>query len=190
MLDREMILKSLNQENYYVDKYSLNLFLKDWKITPVYENEDGSEFYNDTCLEKIKRGISMKAQGYDNEQIVARLEKMEIKAGYEKPEVQSVCPVSDEEAPISQERNEKRFTLDVSSQTLQMLAETIAKKLCDDITNSDIASRLIEAGGYKKDNEILAKQVKELLEHNQELSARIEQLEYKASKGFWGRFRR
>ena len=39
-----------------------------------------------------------------------------------------------------------------------------------------------------KDNEILAKQVQELLEHNKELSARIEQLESHTSKRFWSRF--
>ena len=83
---------------------------------------------------------------------------------------------------------QKSFTLDVSSQTLQMLAEAVAKKISDDITNSDMATRLIEAGGYKRDNEILAKQVQELLEHNKELSARIEQLESHTSRNFWGRF--
>ena len=82
----------------------------------------------------------------------------------------------------------KSFTLDVSSQTLQMLAEAVAKKISDDITNSDMATRLIEAGGYKRDNEILAKQVQELLEHNKELSSRIEQLESQTTKKFWKRF--
>ena len=69
-----------------------------------------------------------------------------------------------------------------------MLAEAVAKKISDDITNSDMATRLIEAGGYKRDNEILAKQVQELLEHNKELSSRIEQLESQTSKKFWKRF--
>ena len=85
-------------------------------------------------------------------------------------------------------QKDKSFTLDVSSQTLQMLAEAVAKKISDDITNSDMATRLIEAGGYKRDNEILAKQVQELLEHNRELSSRIEQLESHTSRNFWNRF--
>ena len=51
-----------------------------------------------------------------------------------------------------------------------------------------MATRLIEAGGYKRDNEILAQQVKELLNHNKELTERIEQLESHSSKSFWGRF--
>ena len=82
----------------------------------------------------------------------------------------------------------KSFTLDVSSQTLQMLAEAVAKKISDDITNSNLTEKLIEAGGYKRDNEIMAKQIKELLEHNRELSKRIEQLESKESKSFWQDF--
>ena len=52
----------------------------------------------------------------------------------------------------------------------------------------DMATRLIEAGGYKRDNEILAKQIQELLEHNKELSSRIEQLESQTTKKFWKRF--
>ncbi len=51
-----------------------------------------------------------------------------------------------------------------------------------------MATRLIEAGGYKRDNEILAKQVQELLNHNKELTERIEQLESHSSKSFWGKF--
>ena len=50
-----------------------------------------------------------------------------------------------------------------------------------------MAIRLIEAGGYKRDNEIMAKQIKELLEHNRELSDRIEQLESHTSRNFWKR---
>jgi hypothetical protein len=53
-----------------------------------------------------------------------------------------------------------------------------------------MATKLIEAGGYKRDNEILAKQVKELIEHNNELSKRIEQLESQESKSFWARFKK
>jgi len=199
MFNRESILKSLNTENYYIDKHSLDLFLEDWKIESIYEDEDGLEFYDDLSLEKIKKGISLKAQGYSDEQIIAKLSRMEAKV--ENNEEEPAHPV--QPLMVSELLNEntevvtqevpsqgKSFTLDVSSQTLQMLAEAVAKKISDDITNSDMATRLIEAGGYKRDNEILAKQVRDLLEHNKELSQRIEQLESRASKSFWSRFRR
>lgn len=203
MFNRESILKSLNTENYYIDNHSLDLFLDDWKIESIYEDEDGLEFYDDLALEKIKKGISLKAQGYSDEQIIAKLSRMEAKVEKIEEPASPIQPVVlTEPAPQPQpeaaiepvQQSEiipqgKSFTLDVSSQTLQMLAEAVAKKISDDITNSDMATRLIEAGGYKKDNEILAKQVQELLEHNKELSRRIEQLESQPSKSFWARFR-
>ena len=207
MFNRESILKSLNTENYYIDKHSLDLFLEDWKIESIYEDEDGLEFYDDLALEKIKKGISLKAQGYSDEQIITKLSRMEAKVEKTSEPAQPVQPimVSDllnqqngtiEENPstevVVQEEKApevipqgKSFTLDVSSQTLQMLAEAVAKKISDDITNSDMVNKLVEAGGYKRDNEILAKQVKELLEHNKELSQRIEQLESQPSRNFW-----
>ena len=205
MFNRETILKNLNTENYYIDNHSLDLFLEDWKIESIYEDEDGLEFYDDLALEKIKKGISLKAQGYSDEQIIAKLSRMEAKIEENEEPAKPVQPliVSDlleentaastdvavkEETQTEIIPQGKSFTLDVSSQTLQMLAEAVAKKISDDITNSDMATRLIEAGGYKRDNEILAKQVHELLEHNKELSKRIEQLESHESKNFWSRF--
>ena len=211
MFNRESILKSLNAENYYVDKHSLDLFLEDWKIESIYEDENGLEFYDDLSLAKIKKGISLKAQGYSDEQIITKLSRIEAKIEKSEEDIKPVQPimVSDllnneqnsdikenssteiitkENSNIENIPQGKSFTLDVSSQTLQMLAEAVAKKISDDIKNSDFTSKLIEAGGYKKDNEILAKQVQELLEHNKELSQRIEQLESHESKSFWARF--
>ena len=206
MFNRESILKSLNTENYYIDKHSLDLFLEDWKIESIYEDEDGLEFYDDLALEKIKKGISLKAQGYSDEQIITKLGRMEAKVEKTPEPAQPVQPIMVSDLLNKQEENAegestdvvvqeekapevipqgKSFTLDVSSQTLQMLAEAVAKKISDDITNSDMVNRLVEAGGYKRDNEILAKQVKELLEHNKELSQRIEQLESQPSRNFW-----
>lgn len=206
MFNRESILKSLNTENYYIDKHSLDLFLEDWKIESIYEDEDGLEFYDDLALEKIKKGISLKAQGYSDEQIITKLGRMEAKVEKTPEPAKPVQPIMVSDLLNKQEENAegestdvvvqeekapevipqgKSFTLDVSSQTLQMLAEAVAKKISDDITNSDMVNKLVEAGGYKRDNEILAKQVKELLEHNKELSQRIEQLESQPSKSFW-----
>ena len=207
MFNRESILKSLNTENYYIDKHSLDLFLEDWKIESIYEDEDGLEFYDDLALEKIKKGISLKAQGYSDEQIITKLSRMEAKVEKTPESAQPVQPImvsdllnqqngtieenSSTEVVVQEEKapevipQGKSFTLDVSSQTLQMLAEAVAKKISDDITNSDMVNKLVEAGGYKRDNEILAKQVKELLEHNKELSQRIEQLESQPSRSFW-----
>lgn len=203
MYNRESILENLNAENYYIDKHSLDLFLNDWKIDSIYEDENGLEFYDDLSLDKIKRGISLKSQGYSDEQIISKLNRMEAKVDEHPEPVQPILvrdyledagiKIDEDEAEESKSADlisqpEKNFTLDVSSKTLQMLAEAVAKKISDDITNSDMASRLIEAGGYKRDNEIMAKQIQELLEHNKELSQRLEQVENQHFKSFWKRF--
>lgn len=199
MFNRDTILKNLNSENYYIDKHSLDLFLEDWKIDSIYEDEAGLEFYDDLALEKIKKGISLKAQGFSDDQIITKLQKIEPKVDNKETPIQPILVKDYLSAPEEESEEEhivtdltpqasKSFTLDVTSQTLQMLAEAVAKKISDDITNSDMATKLIEAGGFKRDNEILAKQVQELLEHNKELSQRIEQLESHPSKSFWGRF--
>ena len=193
------------------------MFLEDWRIEAIYEDEDGLEFYDELALEKIKRGISLKAQGFTDEQIIAKLAKIEARVEkYDEPPKPVQPVILDEngdeiEGGLEEAANNiavqeakqqleteavqqpaqtqgKSFTLDVSSQTLQMLAEAVAKKISDDITNSNLTEKLIEAGGYKRDNEILARQVKELIEHNKELSKRIEQLESHESKSFWARF--
>jgi len=144
MFNRETILKNLNNENYYIDKHSLDLFLNDWKIDSIYEDESGLEFYDDLSLDKIKRGISLKAQGYSDEQIVSKLQRMEARTEKreETPQpilVKDYVAVTDETTPEIVEdteeehivtdltpQKEKSFTLDVSSQTLQMLAEAVA----------------------------------------------------------------
>lgn len=206
MFNREMILQNLNIENYYIDRHSLDLFLNDWKIDSIYEDEEGLEFYDDLSLDKIKKGISLKSQGYNDEQIISKLQKMEAKVSNTPDSVEPIfvkdyLEITPKENDNVSEDNfsadcittdltptiDKKFTLDVSSQTLQMLAEAVAKKISDDITNSDLSKKLIEAGGYKRDNEIMAKQIQELLEHNKELSDRITQLESTPSKNLWKR---
>ena len=77
MYNRESILQNLNAENYYVDKHSLDLFLNDWKIDSIYEDENGLEFYDDLSLDRIKKGIALKSQGYSDEQIITKLGRME-----------------------------------------------------------------------------------------------------------------
>ena len=103
MFNRESILKNLNSENYYIDKHSLGLFLNDWKIDSIYEDEDGLEFYDDLALDKIKRGISLKAQGFSDEQIISKLNRMEAKVAKKEEPVQPIN-VSDYISPSSEEQ--------------------------------------------------------------------------------------
>ncbi len=184
MYNKNDILLKLNSENYYIDRKTLSTFINTWKIDAVYENEEKEEYYDDFAIERIKKGINLKAQGFSDEQIVRKLNKLanpnesnEIEE--EKTQLTPIQQTTEINSTAEYKPELRNLTLDVTTQTLQMLAESVAKKITDDIKNSDMAEKLIEAGGYKRDNEILAEQLKELIEHNKKLSERIEQLEKK-----------
>ena len=186
MLSKDDILKKLSAENYFIDLKSLEMFISDWKINAVYEDEHGVEFYDDISVKKVRKGITLKAQGYPDDVIASRLEVTEQPVQQNLPEVQNSSVVqldSSQVQSVVQSAKMNNLTLDISSQTLQMIAEAVAKKISDDIKNSDFASDLIEAGGYKRDNEILSKQIAELLEDNKKMAQRLEVLESK--KSFW-----
>lgn len=184
MYNKNDILLKLNSENYYIDRRTLSTFISSWNIEAVYENEQKEEYYDDYAIEKIKKGINLKAQGFSDQQIIRKLRNVE-NPNTETTVLENNNPM---DLPSNIESNEiinspqnkpelRNLTLDVTTQTLQMLAESVAKKITEDIKNSDMAEKLIEAGGYKKDNEILSQQVQELIDHNKKLSERIEQLE-------------
>lgn len=184
MYNKNDILLKLNSENYYIDRRTLSTFISSWNIEAVYENEQKEEYYDDYAIEKIKKGINLKAQGFSDQQIIRKLRNVENQNN-ETTVLENNNPI---DLPSNIESNEiinsqqnkpelRNLTLDVTTQTLQMLAESVAKKITEDIKNSDMAEKLIEAGGYKKDNEILSQQVQELIDHNKKLSERIEQLE-------------
>lgn len=185
MYNKNDILLKLNSENYYIDRRTLSTFISSWNIEAVYENEQKEEYYDDYAIEKIKKGINLKAQGFSDQQIIRKLRNVE-NPNNETTVLENNTPI---DLPSNMENNElastqtsnkpelRNLTLDVTTQTLQMLAESVAKKITEDIKNSDMAEKLIEAGGYKKDNEILSQQVQELIDHNKKLSERIEQLE-------------
>ena len=187
MYNKNDILLKLNSENYYIDRRTLSAFITSWNIEAVYENEQKEEYYDDYAIEKIKKGINLKAQGFSDQQIIRKLRNVE------NPNNETtVLEKNNMDLPSNIESNEiinspqnkpelRNLTLDVTTQTLQMLAESVAQKITEDIKNSDMAEKLIEAGGYKKDNEILSQQVQELIDHNKKLSERIEQLEKRES---------
>ena len=75
----------------------------------------------------------------------------------------------------------KNVTLDISNQTLTVLAESIARKITSDVSeflkNTDLIEDAIHLGEYKKDNELLLAKVEELIADNKVLIEKIRLLE-------------
>lgn len=165
MYNKNDILKNLVEYNYFIDETTLSNFIKNWKIDAIYEDEHGVEFFDNLSIIKLKKGISLKSQGYTNEQIVYHIGK-----------------IAEEKLPVKKEKKEveaadlqgelKNLTIDITGQTLQMLADAVASKI-----TSDIKTQLLQDGSMKKDNETLTKQVEELTVDNKKLAQRVEELE-------------
>lgn len=190
MYRKEDVLRKLNSDNYYIDIRALETFIQDWQLDPIYEAKDGTVFYDDIAVYKLKRGISLKSQGYNNEQICYRIHKNPIDMSEDESPSNIVKSTAIEEIK-TQTPEVRNVALNVTNQTLQMLAEAVAGKITDDIKNhidsSQFAEKLVEAGSYKKDNEILAKQIADLIADNKKLAKRIAELE-KKQKPFWKKF--
>lgn len=174
MYNKKDIVKNLNEFNYFIDEITLSNFIKNWKIDAIYEDEDGVEFFDNLAISKLKKGISLKSQGYSNDQIIYHIKKILE----EKPkEVKETKEVSAQKSS-SELQN---LTIDVTGQTLQMLADAVAEKITsgikEQIQNSEFVMQLLEDGSLKKDNENLTKKVEELTEDNKKLAKRVEELE-------------
>ena len=158
MYRKEDVLRKLNSDNYYIDVRALETFIAEWQIDPIYEAKDGTEFFDDIAIYKLKKGISLKSQGYNKEQICYRIHKNPVEMTEEdnNDDFKSTA-LQEIKTSVPEVRN---VALNVTNQTLQMLAEAVAGKITDDIKNhidsSQFAEKLVEAGTYKKDNEILA----------------------------------
>lgn len=171
MYNKKDIEKTLLEYNYFIDEATLDSFIKNWKIDAIYEDEDGVEFFDNLSIAKLKKGISLKSQGYDNEKIIYHISKILDESSPAKKEetkvTENVLPVE-----VQTQSEVKNLTIDVSSQTLQMIADAVASKI-----TSDIKTQLIEDGSLKSKNEELNKKVDELTEDNKKLAQRVEELE-------------
>lgn len=173
MHNKKEIVKILNEFNYFIDESTLSSFIKNWKIDAIYEDEDGVEFFDNLAIAKLKKGISLKAQGYANEQITHHIKQLLDEKAEEKKKELIAKNVSAGEL--------QNLTIDVTGQTLQMLADAVAEKITngikEQIQNSEFATQLLQDSSMKKDNENLTKKVDELTEDNKKLAKRVEELE-------------
>lgn len=167
------IEKNLSELNYFIDEAALSNFIKNWKIDAIYEDEDGIEFYDNLAIAKLKKGISLKTQGYSNDQITYHIAKL-LPEKVEMPREKKEIAVEQSSTTKAELQN---LTIDVTGQTLQMLADAVAEKITSGIKNSDFIGQLLQDNSLKSEKDALAKQVDELMEDNKKLAQRVEELE-------------
>ena len=211
MYSKQQIIDILNSEDFFIDNFILEAFIKNWKIEPIYEDAQGVEFFDDMAIEKIRNGIKQKQPKCE----INIIDKDEIKPVEMSVEVEeNIEPQqSTHQADIVEEDNEnpkvsehfenetvqelpvaiinevnkevenelKNITLDISNQTLAVLAESIARKITSDVADfikqTDFIEDAIQLGEYKKDNQLLVEKIEEVMSDNKILVQRIQELE-------------
>lgn len=211
MFNKEKIIEILTGEDVFIDNFILDAFIKNWKIEPIYEDADGVEFFDEMAIEKIRNGIKQKQPKceiniMDKDEIKPvdmAVEMPEISPEETKPaeetsaqtpknpdECKENVDITDpQELPVTilnevnkEVENElKNVTLDISNQTLAVLAESIARKITYDVADfikkTDFIEDAVQLGEFKKDNQLLLQKIDELVSDNKILIKRIEELE-------------
>ncbi len=230
MYSKQQIIEILNTDDFFIDNFILEAFIKNWKIEPIYEDAQGVEFFDEMAVEKIKNGIKQKQPKceinvIDKDEITPV--EMSVEAADEPRETsfieetilseEKVTPVEKDETcvqndtlsqPVENQQpqhstasdevqelpvailnevnkeveNElKNITLDISNQTLAVLAESIARKITSDVADfikkTDFIEDAVQLGEYKKDNQLLLNKVEEVVSDNKLLIKKIEELE-------------
>lgn len=210
MFNKEKIIEILNSEDLFIDNFILEAFIKNWKIEPIYEDANGVEFFDEMAVEKIRNGIKQKQPKCeinimdkgDITPVDMAVEIPEENPNVEEPAQEDVVNEAEvvvehheedlkdpKELPITilnevnkEVENElKNVTLDISNQTLAILAESIARKITCDVADyikkTDFIEDAVQLGEFKKDNQILVGKIEELVADNKILVKRIKELE-------------
>lgn len=51
------ILQSLAERGYFIDSYTLDTFLKKWRVEAIFEDEQGSEFFDKNALDLVMENL-------------------------------------------------------------------------------------------------------------------------------------
>ena len=118
------ILKNLSDKGYFIDSYTLDTFFKKWQIEAIFEDEQGSEFYDKNALDTMLNNLfNLKEEKEKKEQ-----EEKERKEKEEQEEkIKEIAQAKAEE--IIKQRNE------INSKPKIMDSE--ANQILNDISLSD-----------------------------------------------------
>lgn len=171
-----------DSRKYFVDVNTLSKYLKTWRIDPVYEDEDKTEYFDESALLKLNKGIELKEQGISDEEILLML-STEVMNHIKVPELKHTEIASMDNMTGSEI---KKLTVDVTSHTISVLADTLSQKISKDIADklqsSDLLEPILEAGKLRRDNEVLAAQIERLLEENKKLISKVNYLKKENAK--------
>jgi len=171
MYTKEQLTEKI-KNNKYASTDKISSFLKLWRIDSIYEDDKKIEYYDDMAVYKINHGIKLKEMGKNNEEISLIVNNGNVSVTHA-PAVKHAQIQTKSNQPFV---DLNKVTVDITTQTLSLLAESIAQKITSEITDkfkkSKVFEPIMDSAKIKRDNEILAKQIEMLLEENKKLVER------------------
>lgn len=171
MYTKEQLVEKI-KNNKFAAMDKVASYLKLWRIDSIYEDEKSIEYYDDLAVYKLNHGIKLKELGKNNEEISSIVNNG------------TITPINSpmvKKAQIQTKSNHpfidlNKVTVDITTQTLALLAESVAQKITSEIADkfkeSKVFEPIMDSAKIKRDNEILAKHVEKLLEENKKLITR------------------
>ena len=198
MYSKADIIKKLSSEGQFIDNFILDAFIKNWHIDPIYEDENGIEFFDDASYTNIKSLMTQRDKLNKNQSVCKNnniLEKEEKEKEKEKQKEERKEEEEEEEKKVVQTSLEKIDNNQVKNKenALKLNKYEIEIKSIDNLTNniackitkefekflkeSDFIDSLLQSSECKNDNKYLAQKIRKLVKENITLKEKIKELE-------------
>ncbi len=186
MYSKADIIKKLSSEGQFIDNFILDAFIKNWHIDPIYEDENGIEFFDDASYANIKSLMTQRDKLNKNQSVCKNnniLEKEERKE--EEEEEKKVVQTSLEKIDNNQVKNKenalKLNKYEIEIKSIDNLTNNIACKITKEfekfLKESDFIDSLLQSSECKNDNKYLAQKIRKLVKENITLKEKIKELE-------------
>ena len=93
------ILQSLASKGYFIDAYTLDTFFEKWKVEAIFEDEQGSEFYDKNALDLVMDNLFNSPQEQGGAQEEPELRVLKEPEPQAQPQVSQSPPLSRDETP-------------------------------------------------------------------------------------------
>lgn len=144
------ILQNLASRGYFIDSYTLDTFFKKWQIEAIFEDEQGSEFFDKNALDIVLNNLfNLKEEKQDDkEQEEKQEEEQEKKEEVSQevkiePEIEQKTPVQEEFKIADSETSQILNNISLSDGTplIDKMQESIP---IDDLIQNEPSVQIIE----------------------------------------------
>ena len=197
MYSKADIIKKLSSEGQFIDNFILDAFIKNWHIDPIYEDENGIEFFDDASYANIKSLMTQRDKLNKNQSVCKNnnilekeekekeKQKEERKEEEEEEEEKKVVQTSLEKIDNNQVKNKenalKLNKYEIEIKSIDNLTNNIACKITKEfekfLKESDFIDSLLQSSECKNDNKYLAQKIRKLVKENITLKEKIKELE-------------